>query len=514
MIFPRRTAESASAGATGSPRTQEPSGQERALLARAFEEPSSIFRLLSTLRTRRVGLGYAIETGEEETFTWSSNRTFTQPRGPLAHRPETEPIPLSEVEEALLCWAGLGPNGTVLADIAVHGALSGLLSTTGRTIPSSSNDCATDLFVVNDSGVSLYRPVSERHAPVEIAGPEDYPRVLAFYRDGLTPLSSTRPDVGWFSAPEGTQNVNPMGPGQYNLNRPGSTWLLPVVDIGLEWFNQLLASYEWSGFYLMDPASGDPLGCKEWICPGFLEVGFPLPAFDELVLLLGASQAACAVQNIRLAAEALGVGAWPVGSYADDLILGAYPEIAAGLGFSFLSRDDDRNPSKTVTCLGLPGIKEAVVVPSPRFPDAASAVRYVKELRYAGGSPLSPISGDSPSPAGPFRPEIAQELAEHPRSQISDWAEEAAIATVERIVALYGACPAFVSPIRAKFSVQLHHVDQSFYRAFHVGSPQPYAITPTIADHFATWHPGVPDPSAGSPLHGGTDRLLEEKSVP
>ena len=54
--------------------------------------------------------------------------------------------------------------------------------------------------------------------------------------------------------------------------------------------------------------------------------------FDELALLLHASEVACCVQNMRLACEAMGLGAWAMGGYSDDLVLGAYPEVAVGLG--------------------------------------------------------------------------------------------------------------------------------------------------------------------------------------
>ncbi len=473
-----------------------PGPEDLALLHRAFDSDVSLFRLLSTLRTRRIGLGYRAETGEEEVFSWSSGRAVTQPRGPLHHLSAAEPVPLTEVEEALLCWAALGPNGVILADVAVHGGLAGLVSWAGRTVPSSSNDLAVDLFVVNDAGVWLYRPTTERLAPVEISGPEDHGKVLEWYRQGRRRLSARRPDVGWPSGPEGTRNVSPLGPGQYNLNRPGSTWLLPVGDVGLEWFNQLLFSYEWSGFYLMDPDTDEPAGCEQWIRPGFLEVGFPVPAFDDLALMLHAGQVGCVVQNIRLACEALGLGAWTTGSYADDLVLGAYPEVAKGLGFDFLERDPAANPSRTTTCLGLPGVKDAVVVPSPRFPDAASAVRYVKELRYAPGAQLARQDNWSLRSGGPYRPDVLEEILEHPRSYASDWAEEAAIATVEYIVAKHGCCPAYVNPMRAKLSVQVHHVDQSFYRSFGTGNGRPYALTPAILEHFGTWHEGAHDPTA------------------
>ncbi len=483
----------------------EISDDDQSLLAEAFESTGSIFRLLSTLRTRRVGLGYSIETGNEETFAWSSRRTVHQAKGPLSHHLEVDAVPLTEIEEALICWAGIGPNGSIVADIPVNGALSGQLHSQGRTIPASSNDLATDLFIVNDSGVSIYRPTVNQPNPIEITNPDDYWKILAWYRNCRTVLSNARPDVGWFSAPEGTQSVNPMGPGQYNINRPGSTWLIPIYDVGIEWFNQLLISYDWSGFYLMDPDTAEPAGCKEWICPGFLEAGFPIPAFDELALLLGSSQAACSVQNIRLAGEALGIGAWPVGSYADDLLLGAYPEISKGLGFSFLDRTDTSNPTKTTTCLGLPGVKEAVVVPSPRFPDARSAVKYVKELRYNLLDP--PLSNmDHFASNSLYKQEISQDIASSPKFYISDWAEEACVATVEYIVDKYGCCPAFVNPVRAKFSVQLHHIDQSFYRKYQIGSPSPYAITSTIESHFSKWHCGADDPSTSSATASGSEQ--------
>jgi hypothetical protein len=471
---------------------------ERVALARAFESGSSVFQLLSTLRTRRVGLGYRCETGEPENFEWSSAKTVTQPVGPLAHTSTAPPVPLSEVEEALLAWAALGPNGVALADVPVHGGLSSLLSWAGRTIPSSSNDLSVDLFVVNDEGVWRYRPKPERLDPVEIASPDDYWKVLHWYREDRVQVSDRRPDIGWFTAPEGTHNVNALGPGQYNLNRPGSTWFLPVGDLGLEWFNMLLSSYEWSGFYLMDPENQKAAGVEDHIRPGFLEVGFPIPVFDDLVLMLHASQAAAVVQNIRLAAEALGLGAWPVGSYADDLVLGAYPEVATGLGFDFLERDPADNPSATVTCLGRRGVKEPVVVPSPQFPTAADAIRYVRDLRYAPGGHLSRDDNWAERNRGPYTSSTLREVLEHPRAHIPDWVEEAAVTTVEYIVDKYGCCPAWISPVRAKFSAQVHHVDVDFYRRYTTGDDHPYAMTPAILEHFGAWHAGSVDPTGAA----------------
>lgn len=467
---------------------------ERERLAAVFEQGPSLFRLLSTLRTRRMGLGYRSETGQEETFTWSSHLAVRQREGPLAYASDAAPVPLSELEEALVAWAALGPNGVVAADIPVEGDLSSLLFWAGRTVPGSSNDLAVDLLIINDEGVHLYRPGIERMAPVEIAGPEDYWKVLHWYRTGRTKLSDRRPDVGWQTAPPGTHNVNAMGALQYNANRPGSTWFLPVGDVGLEWVNLLLSSYQFGGFYLQDPETDKPAGCDDWIRPGFLEVGFPIPIFDELALMQHATEAACVVQNIRLACEALGLGAWAMGGYSDDLLLGAYPEVAAGLGFSFLERDPDRNPTRTATCQGLPGVIDATMVPSQRFKDAESLVRHVVDLRYGVGRHLSRDDNWNERAGGPFKPETLERVLEHPRAHIPDWVIDAAIATVKYLVNKYGCAPAYTNPMRAKFSAQVHHVDINYYRRFHVGDGEPFLVTPQIREHFQSWHPGMPDP--------------------
>lgn len=470
------------------------SPEEQAAIARVFEHGPTVFGALSTLRTRRIGIGYRSETGEDESFDWSSHLVVRQREGPLAFESASQPRPLSEVEEALIAWAALGPNGIITADIPVQGDLSSLLSWAGRTVPASSNDQAVDLFIINDSGVHLYRPGTERMAPVEIQGPEDYWKILHWYRAGRTTISARRPDVAWATAPPGTHNVNTMGALQYNANRPGSTWFLPVGDVGLEWVNLLLSSYQFGGFYLQDPETNKPAGCDAWIRPGFLEVGFPIPIFDELALMQHVTEVACVVQNIRLACESMGLGAWAMGGYSDDLLLGAYPEVAAGLGFSFLDRDAARNPSKTATCQGLPGVLDARMAPSRKFPSAEALVRNVVELRYQRGAHLSPVDNWAERNGGPFTEEAREAILQHPRTHIPDWVVEAAIDTVKYIIDKYGSAPSHINPVRAKFSCQVHHVDMEYYRKFHTGGTEPYLATPQLLSHFPDWHPGTPNP--------------------
>lgn len=472
---------------------------ERAGLARAFEQTPPLFALLSRLRTRRVGLGYRCETGEAETLAWSSGKTVRQPRGPLAYASPHEPRPLSELEEALVLWAACGPNGITFADIPVHGNLSSMMSWAGRTIPAADGNASLDLFVVNDAGTHIYRPGEARSGPVEIRGPEDYGKVLAWYRAGLQQISDKRPDIGWHAAPEDTRAVDMMSPSQYNVNRPGSTWLIPVSDVGLDWFNLLFSCYEWWGTFLAKPEDFSPAGCDIWVKPGFLETGWPIPAFDEMVACQHAAQAGCLIENVRLACEALGLGAWRLGAYSTDLVLGGFPEIATGLGFRYLQRDAERNRDAVMTSDGLPGVKEAVVVPSERFPTAADAVRHVKELRYREGGPLSVAGNYAREHGGPLKADVMEEILEHPRTHISaEWVETAVTETVQYVIDTYGCAPAFTNPVHAHTSIQVHHVDADFYRRFHVPGPdgEPDALTEQVRGHFPAWHPGERDPYA------------------
>ncbi len=153
------------------------SAETQQQLRRFFEETPSVSNLLTTLRSRRVGLGYKIETGVEEKHP-VTGRVMKQERGPLAFASTEAVVPLSETEQAILAWSAIGPNGMVNWDIAIHGGFHELAWLAGRTAASPGNSFATDLIVINDDGVFLYDPGKEREKRVEIEGPEDYWKVI------------------------------------------------------------------------------------------------------------------------------------------------------------------------------------------------------------------------------------------------------------------------------------------------------------------------------------------------
>lgn len=183
----------------------------------------------------------------------------------------------------------------------------------------------------------------------------------------------------------------------------------------------------------------------------------------------------------------------------NEALLGAFPDVATGLGAKFVERDPAKNPLKVFTSYGLPGIKEAMVVPSPQFPTPESAVKYAYEARYRRGSHFSQEDNWALRNGAPYKPEVMQEILNHPNIKIADWAYEAVLKTIEYIVDKWGAAPAFVNPLQGQFTAQVHHLDLDFYRKYHVtlpGEQEPYMVTKQIKDHFKTWHPGEPDPYA------------------
>jgi hypothetical protein len=76
-------------GVSPTPINLSPTEHEQ--IARVFESGPSLFSLLSTIRTRRFGLGYRSETGEEEMQAWSTQRSpsgrrrsISGPKGPIS----------------------------------------------------------------------------------------------------------------------------------------------------------------------------------------------------------------------------------------------------------------------------------------------------------------------------------------------------------------------------------------------------------------------------------------------
>ncbi|MFF5991378.1 hypothetical protein [Prauserella flavalba] len=462
----------------------EPTESEQRQLKAYFERTRTLPQLLSTLRSRRVALGYRIDSGEEELS--ATGRRLRQPRGPLAFVSEHPVVPLTEVEEAITAWSACGPNGMVHWDIATSGGFPELTGIAGRTAAAAGNSFAHDLLVIKDEGAFVYDPGTERERMVEIESERDYHKVLDWYRSGLRKIHDGRPDVDWAVRAPGAPNASLFGPYQYNLNRPGTTWFIPVTDVGWLYFSALLNIFDAWHVYLVDDATAEPAGTARWVGQGKLEFPLAISQYEQFLFQVETYPPGSMVQNMRLSAEAMGLGNWIFCGFFDDVLMGAFPDIATGLGFRHEPLNE-RAPvaSGALKTFGVEGLKEATYVPSPRYPDGRAVVDAMLAQKYGPGGTMS--RGEDNwmlRHRGPFKAAVVRELVEHPVIRISDWAADACAAYFDYCVARYGQAPVYFNPMQCNFGAVVHHVDPAFYERYYDGS----SVTGQIREHQATWH--------------------------
>lgn len=448
----------------------------------ADEFSHGLFGLLNTVRSRRVGAGYRVDSGRIEHHP-VTGREMQQGLGPQEFVSELSAQPLTEDELALLAWATCGPNGVVAWEASVTGSFSQLVSLRGRTAPEPNNTLATDLLIVDDAGVQLYRPAEGWPRPGEQVGPE---QVRQFWRTGRVYVSASRPDLDFGLRLPDAPRTTLMGTHQYNFNRPGSTWLLPVTDAG-RLLSGMLDLFWGKRCYLVDDFSGDRLaGLDRFVRDGLLDRPVPLSAYEAGVLRTSTYPAGAMVQNTRLAAEAMGLGAWCLSGYDADVVLGARPEITTGLRFAV----GPVNPKAPLPAArrqthGLPGLKETTCVPSPAYPSPADLVQRWQADRYGPGAWGDPEAGALLGEESPWPPATGARIAAEPSNRLPEWVFEAAEACIGYCVDRFGQFPVTYDPLLAGFGTVVHHLDTAFYERL-----RPGYLTPAIAQHQERWHSG------------------------
>jgi len=437
-------------------------------IARLLDEGISIFDALRTVRSRRVGLGYRIDSGVSAPHP-TTGRMLHQERGPLEFVSQKEPVALSEAEEAVLCWAACGPNGIANWDISMDGGFHELTHISGRTSPQAGNSLATDLLVINDNGAFIYKPGLARQAKLELESSKDSPKILDWYRKGMIQILDERPDIDFSLRAPGAPHATLMGPYQHNMNWPGTTWLIPLTDAG--WLNSALINFfdSWHMYPIDEWNGGRPAGVEKWVREGMLELGTTIAAEEQLIFQVEQYPTGCMVQNIRLAAESLGLGTWCYCGFNPDILMGAMPEIARGLGFH-VEAPNPKAPISTgqVKIFGIEGVKEATYVPSPRYRNAEQLVEVWWAEKYGPGGPFH--SGDDNyllKGRTPWKPDPTREIAKHPRAKAPEWVKEALIAYVDYCVKTFGQFPVTYNPMQAHFGVVVHNVDDAFYDRYY-----------------------------------------------
>ncbi len=414
-----------------------------------------LFEAIFSRRSRRFGLGMELTEGR------------------LRHRSRYEPVPLSELEEALLVWAATGTTGMALADLPRSG-IAWLFQWTGRSWPCSCNSHSTELFFTNDRGLyvtRLHDALPEAGGVAAFEGKSEAElaeHVVALFRRSLLKLEDGRADM-----PRGEPGLFDFN--AWNVNRPGTTFFVPVTNITIEYM-VLLFIYFGSkyGFNIVDELNGGrSCGLEKWIAKGFIKRDVEMSLFDlELRVLtsLNVEQAFMA-QNLNLALQALGLGGWMFTGFLPHHILGLEAEQHRGLGFRFHRPEHTVRAKAQPVPVGRDGVFEALCPP------------YVKDMSEAVDRFLA-MRGrfwaeDNPYPyADPAR---VLEDEYHP----SEERIEIVKGFCTYVYETYGRFPAFIDPMFARLAFQAHHLDTEFYDRHYVEG----AYGPTHRDHFKLWHP-------------------------
>ena len=196
------------------------------------------FQAVWDRKSRRVALGMEITTG------------------PLAYTSPYEPVPLSEVEEALLLMAATGLNGLNLGDIDPTQGADALVQWTARTWPSSCSNHGTELFFTNDDGLfflDMWKLLPEPGELSTLSGKSIEAQVETVLE--MTNRAKVRLGDSRATLPTGLPGLFVFN--HWNANKPGSTLFLPVSNMTLEYINLLFIylSPEY-GFSIVDEQAG------------------------------------------------------------------------------------------------------------------------------------------------------------------------------------------------------------------------------------------------------------------
>ena len=412
-------------------------------MAAADFSTATLFQALLNRRSRRVGLGMHI------------------PAGPLQYASPHAPIPLTEEEEAALAFAACGVTGYALADLSYGPGEGGamLAGRLGRTVASADAVHTVAVVVTNDSATYLLKrpqdfPAAEFPEIVRLA---EQGALVELYRRSRITLFDRRA-----APPLDPQHNFPIN--RWSLYAAGTTYFLPVIETTALTINALLELFEPAmGWFIRDE--------RAWFRPAGLarfarskgghlhddardlRTG-TIEAVEGALLESMATEQGMVLQNLGLAAAALGLGGFPnfarhesgwfeaLGFRMNAMTAGRYlgaPRMLASIA-SWLGLD----PSVPYPA-ALERNGRALLKPfcPPSFATMEEAVRAFVETKT-----WAPY-GTAPSSA----------------------AIDATIAYCDYVFKRYGRFPAYTAPFRTVIGFQVCRPDADFYKPLKTESP-------------------------------------------
>ena len=428
--------------------------------------------------------------------------------GALSYQSAAAPVPLALDEEAVLAFAGAGVTGRVFGELPYQPAAGPetgggqiMMSMVGRTHSSADAVATAALVITRDDG-TFVMPKPPDLAPDEfdvLAALGRERRYTELYERMRFRLADRRSEI-----PRELPFTPPFN--KWSANIPGSTYFLPVTDVTGLYMTILFAALgEEFAFYFHDDKDfflrSAGLGRFAKSKGGHLlddvkdgRVG-TIEEMETYALEICGFEQGLMIQNIALAAEALGLGGFP--HYAAHRFAWL-----RGLGFEMRDRRFSEILHKgPIGSLLMRLLGQDVAIPQavnlvhdgqpvfkpytvPYYPSMEAAVRAFVANKFAPGTGFfrDPAHSAWRDPAA-----IEATIPEYSEANI-----QAAIAYCEYVFKHYGQFPANYSPFRTLMAFQVHHVDTAFYDRFYVDG----SYTDLHANHFANWHAGgVPSPS-------------------
>jgi hypothetical protein len=388
-----------------------------------------------------------------------------------------DPVPLDEIEEAMLVMAGTGISGMNLADLPYNEKEGGgnfcgntMLQFTGRVYASACGSHGTELFWTNDEGTYMVQFRDKTATAVqEFESQDDREKIVQTFRANTVQIGNGRLPVPM--VPGVTQPFN-----WWNVNQPGSTLFMPISDVTWEYINVLmLIMDEPNSYYPYDDLNGNAEPLKEWADKGYLdrERGYALSGLDSAMqMVVPGTEQSIMLQNMYLALQAMGLGGWIFTS-------SVAPFVMPLMGFRGHIAEKE-GPLKTlngepkVSMVGIDGVFQSYC--PPYYPDMSSAVQAIFDAKWGQ-------KGIYKEEGGPVATKDRQSL-DRLVNKTPDWCLEATKAFCEYIWETYGRFPATIDPMSMNIWFQAHHLETDFYDQYY----QPGAYHQAVRDHMGVWH--------------------------
>ena len=414
------------------------------------------FQSVFDRKSRRVALGMTVESDVIE---------YSSPY---------QPVPLSELEEALLVMAGTGLNGLALADLDPHRGMSTLVQWTNRTWPSACSNHGTELFWSNDDGLwwlDIFKMVPEPGEVSTLSGHtmeeqaaylvDLFRRAKTKLQDGRAQLPTTLPGLFDFN--------------HWNANKPGTSLFVPVTNMTMEYINVLFIYFARSyGFSIVDEQHGyRSAGLQKWLDSGRLNPAIQMGMVDleQRVLSMMVVEQAFICQNMNLALQALGLGGWTFTGYLPKFVMGGGD--VPGLGFRF-----NEAANGQTYAVGRDGYFEAYS--PPYYKDMHEAVDAFMAMKWSAMDPEVSKPYKTPEQNAEFTNAIPR-----PHEETVEIVKD----YCQYVWDTYGRFPAYIDPMFQRLTTQAQHVDPDFYEEHYPDG----ALSGQHLNHFSRWHPDLCD---------------------